>query len=387
MKKAMAIVSSLGVGAGLMYFFDPDRGKRRRAEIRNKARHVVNKTDEALGKTSRDLANRFNGIVAEAGSMFFPRAEPIDQVLVARVRSKLGRIVSHPSAIKVEAEDGCVILAGPILEREVDGLLEHVSAIKGVARVENKLEVHEQAGKVSGLQGGRVNLGERSAVMQTNWSPTTRLVAGAAAGVLTAYAAKRRGLIGVAIAPLGIAMLSRAITNLELKRIIGIESGPRTIDIAKTINIGAPVEQVFDFWTHHERFPEFMSRVREVRRIDDRTYHWIVAGPAGVSVEWDAEITKLVTNQTIAFKSLPGSAIEQTGFIRFTPTSDGDTCVDVKMSYNPPAGAIGHLIALLFGADPKREMDEDLMRMKSFIETGQIPHDAAQRKAVGKAGK
>ena len=51
------------------------------------------------------------------------------------------------------------------------------------------------------------------------------------------------------------------------------------------------------------------------------------------------------------------------------------------MSYNPPAGAIGHLVAMLFGADPKKEMDEDLMRMKSFIETGQAPHDAAQRRA------
>jgi uncharacterized membrane protein len=49
------------------------------------------------------------------------------------------------------------------------------------------------------------------------------------------------------------------------------------------------------------------------------------------------------------------------------------------MSYNPPAGAIGHLVAVMFGADPKREMDEDLKRMKGFIETGQAPHDAAQK--------
>jgi uncharacterized membrane protein len=388
MNKAMAIVSSLGIGAGLMYIFDPDRGKRRRADVRNKARHLVNKADDGIGKTSRDLANRFSGIVAEAESLFFPRAKPIKQVLIARVRSKLGRIVSHPSSIEVKADDGRVILSGPILANEVEGLLDHVSAISGVVSVENRLEVHEQAGKVSGLQGGRVNLGERSALMQISWSPTTRLLAGAAGGLLTAYAAKRRGLMGAAIAPVGLAMLSRAITNLELKRIIGVERGVRTIDIEKTINIEAPVEEVFDFWSHHEKFPQFMSRVREVRKIDDRKYHWVVAGPAGVSVEWDAEITKLVPNQTIAFNSLPGSVVEQTGLIHFTPTSDGDTtCVDVKMSYNPPAGAIGHLIAVLFGADPKKEMDEDLMRMKSFIETGQTPHDAAQRKSLGQTAK
>jgi uncharacterized membrane protein len=385
MNKAMATISGLGIGAGLMYIFDPDRGRRRRAEISNKVRHAANKTDDAIGKTSRDLANRFSGIVSEAESLLFPRAKPSNEVLVARVRSKLGRIVSHPGAIDVQAEGGHVILSGPILAGEVKSLLEEVSAVRGVTSVENRLEAHEEAGNISALQGGRVKLGEKSAFMQTNWSPTTRLLAGAVGGALAAYAAKRRGLIGAAIGPAGLALLSRAITNLELKRIIGIESGPRTIDIEKTINIAAPVEEVFDFWAHHEKFPQFMSRVRDIRKIDDRTYHWVVAGPAGVSVEWDAEITRLVPNKLIAFRSLPGSAVEQTGLIRFTATDEGDTSVDIKMCYNPPAGALGHLVAMLFGADPKKEMDEDLMRMKSFIETGQPPHDAAARRAAGRS--
>lgn len=387
MNKAMGVISSLGIGAGLMYILDPDRGKRRRAHVRDKIRHVANKTDDAIGKTSRDLANRVSGVVAEAESLFFPRPKASDEVLVARARAKLGRVVSHPSSIEVKAEDGHLSLSGPILATEVDGLLERVKAIRGVAGVENRLEVHEQAGTVSGLQDGRVNLGERSALMQTNWSPTARMIAGAAGGALAVYAAKRRGLIGAAIGPIGLTVLSRAVTNLNIKRLVGLEAGPRTIDIEKTINIEAPVEEVFDLWSHHEKFPQFMSRVREVKRIDDRKYHWVVAGPAGVSVEWDAEITKLVPNQVIAFRSLPGAAIEQKGLIHFTPTSDGDTCVDIKMSYNPPAGALGHLIAVLFGADPKKEMDEDLMRMKSFIETGQTPHDAAQRKSLRQSAK
>ncbi|MFY9608842.1 MAG: SRPBCC family protein [Blastocatellia bacterium] len=385
MKKTTAVISGLGIGAGLMYIFDPDRGKRRRAQVRDKVRHVANKTDDAIGKTSRDLANRVSGIVAEAEALFSPRGKASDEVLVARVRSKLGRVVSHASSIEVKAEVGRVTLSGPILAKELDRLLERVRAIRGVACVENRLEVHEQAGTVSGLQGGRVSLGERPALMQTNWSPTTRLFAGAAGGVLAVYAAKRRGLIGGAIGPVGLAVLSRALTNLEIKRIVGLEAGPRTIDIEKTINIAAPVEEVFDFWSHHEKFPQFMSNVREVRKLDEGKYHWVVAGPAGVSVEWDAEITKLVPNQLIAFKSLPGSAIEQRGLIHFTATAEGDTSVDIKMSYNPPAGAIGHLVAMLFGADPKREMDEDLMRMKSFIETGEIPHDAAQKRSMAGA--
>jgi uncharacterized membrane protein len=70
--------------------------------------------------------------------------------------------------------------------------------------------------------------------------------------------------------------------------------------------------------------------------------------------------------------------VKSSGIIHFAPNEDGTTSVDVKLSYNPPAGAIGHIVAMLFGSDPKQEMDEDLMRMKSFIETGVQPHDIAQ---------
>jgi uncharacterized membrane protein len=81
----------------------------------------------------------------------------------------------------------------------------------------------------------------------------------------------------------------------------------------------------------------------------------------------------------ISWQSAPGSTVEQKGVVRFRPDGDEKTVVDVRLSYYPPAGAIGHAIASLFGADPKSEMDEDLMRMKSFIETGHQPHDAAEK--------
>ena len=122
-----------------------------------------------------------------------------------------------------------------------------------------------------------------------------------------------------------------------------------------------------------------MSHVREVRKIGDGVYHWTVGGPAGVLVEWDAAITGLDFNKTLAWQSLPGSIIDQAGVTRFTSNPDGSTLIDVKMSYKPPAGVLGHEIAKLFGVDPKHEMDDDLMRMKSFIETGVHPHDAARQ--------
>jgi uncharacterized membrane protein len=108
-----------------------------------------------------------------------------------------------------------------------------------------------------------------------------------------------------------------------------------------------------------------------------------LAGPGGIPVEWEAVITRLEPNRLIAFQSVPGSMVEQHGTVRFKSNDEDKTVVDVKLSYYPPAGAVGHAIASLFGADPKSEMDADLMRMKSFIETGHQPHDAAERKMRG----
>jgi len=128
-----------------------------------------------------------------------------------------------------------------------------------------------------------------------------------------------------------------------------------------------------------------VSRVREVRDLGNGRYHWTVAGPAGIPVEWEAVITKLEPDRLIAWQSAPGSMVEQQGIVRFRPDGDDKTVVDVRLSYYPPAGAIGHAVASLFGADPKSEMDDDLMRMKSFIETGHQPHDAAERLMRGGA--
>src|SRR5262249_17966841 len=88
--------------------------------------------------------------------------------------------------------------------------------------------------------------------------------------------------------------------------------------------------------------------------------------------------TEFIPNKIIAWKSEPGAAIANAGIIRFEPGVTGGTRVTIRLSYNPPAGAIGHAIATIFGASPKREMDQDLLRMKTMIETGRAPHDAAQ---------
>jgi osmotically-inducible protein OsmY len=152
MKKTVAGVGGLGIGAALMYIFDPERGNRRRALLRDKFFHVAHSAGEKLDVKSRDAANRLHGLVARTKSLL--ETQPVsDDVLAERVRSRIGHVVSHPGSIDVTVKDGRVTLAGPGLTRELDPLLDEVEHVRGVTGIENRLELHEEPGNVSGLQG------------------------------------------------------------------------------------------------------------------------------------------------------------------------------------------------------------------------------------------
>jgi len=236
------------------------------------------------------------------------------------------------------------------------------------------------------LQGGAPRTGGEFELRQQHWTPAARLLTSLAGGALAVYGARRRDPVGAALGLTGLALFSRAATNTELTRLVGVGGGRKAVDVRKTITVGAPVGRVYAFLTEWERWPQWMSHVREVTTRGtadgggERT-HWVVDGPLGVPVAWDAVTTQLVPDQEIAWKSVEGAAVGHAGVLRLAPTADGATRVDVQLSYNPPAGVVGHAVAAFFGRDPKRQMDDDLARLKTTIETGVPPHDAARPEA------
>lgn len=358
-----------GVGAGLMYFLDPGRGRRRRAAVRDRAAGIAHTTSRAAGKTWRDLSHRAQGVAAVTGRLVRRGKEDrSDQVLEARIRTKLGRASSHPGAINVTVRKGRVRLDGSILDREFKRVMSAVWGVKGVEQVEEHLERHKTTGGAPALQGGSGRAGERFELAQRNWTPAIRAAVGIAGAGLLGYALKERKWPWAFAGLAGAAMLTRATTNREMKRILGA-GRRRGIDFQKTIHIVAPVAEVFRYWSKYENFPKFMRNVRELRDLGNGRSHWVAAGPAGVPVSWDAEITERIENRVLAWKSTPGSMIENAGIVRFVPDRES-TRVTIRLSYNPPAGQLGHIVASLFGADPKREIDEDLARLKSLIEEG-----------------
>jgi hypothetical protein len=297
-KNRFALMIGAGVGAGLMYLYDPQMGRRRRALTRDRFIRLGHRIDDSIDVTARDFTNRAVGLWAEMQSCMTSDGVS-DEVLAERVRSRLGGLVSHTSALDVRAEQGRVTLSGPVLRGEVGSLLKEVAAVRGVRDLENRLEVHDEPGNIPGLQGQPVRRpsGRRLDVLRVGWSPTTRLLIGSAGGALATYGAGRRDAFGSALGLSGLTVFVRAITNIELKRLLGVGAGRRAIDVQKTINLNAPVERVFRLWTNYQNFPHFMSDVRDVKDLGDGRSHWTVAGPAGTSVEWDAVITSFTPMQ------------------------------------------------------------------------------------------
>src|SRR5882672_11092124 len=261
-------ILSAAAGALAMYFLDPENGRRRRARTHDKAEHAARRVREAYDVTARDARHRAQGLQAMSRRILRREDNLPDETLVGRVRSVLGRYVSHPHAIVVDVSCGEVSLSGPILAHEVPALLKAVKHVPGVRRVSNQLAIHKEPGKVSSLQGGVPRRGQRFELLQENWSPSARLAVGTL-GML--FLLKRNPLHRLG----GAALLARAITNLDFATLLGFAGPEGGIEVQKTIHVNAPVEKVFAFWANYENFPHFMSKVRDVHVAGNRS-HWAV---------------------------------------------------------------------------------------------------------------
>jgi hypothetical protein len=196
-----------GLGAGLMYYCDPDRGRSRRARARDRVLHLVHEVEHEAEVTSRDLANRTQGVIARSRSLVSGDGAP-DGVIAARVRSRLGHVISHPHAIEVTVHGHRVTLSGPVLAHEVPRLLKAVKSIHGVIGVENRLQPLERPGDHPALQGGRSRRPRRLELRPQTWSPTLRLLAGTALGVGALGLTGHRKLAGLALGALGIGLIA-----------------------------------------------------------------------------------------------------------------------------------------------------------------------------------
>jgi uncharacterized membrane protein len=185
--------------------------------------------------------------------------------------------------------------------------------------------------------------------------------------------ADRRRIAAATAAVVGVTVLDILAAQRLSRSGAPAESSRGAVRVEQVVTINKPIEEVYRFWRNFENFPRFMRHLESVRVVDQQRSRWRAKGPAGYSVEWDAEMLQDIEDEWIAWRSLPGSDVENHGSVRFrrAPGARG-TEVRVQLEYYPPAGALGRGIARLFGEEPDQQIREDLHRFKQLMEAGEI---------------
>ncbi|GAB3461347.1 hypothetical protein GCM10027321_21890 [Massilia terrae] len=149
--------------------------------------------------------------------------------------------------------------------------------------------------------------------------------------------------------------------------------------VLKAITVNRSPEECYGFWRDFGRFPQFMRHIESIEVIDDMRSHWCATGPAGSRIEWDAEVTADQPGRLLAWRSSDNADVYNSGTVRFAPAPGGQgTLMQVEMEYQPPGGAAGAAVAMLFGGEPSQQIRSDLRRFKQLIECGEIPTTRGQ---------
>nr|WP_047167171.1 SRPBCC family protein [Sphingomonas sp. Y57] len=162
----------------------------------------------------------------------------------------------------------------------------------------------------------------------------------------------------------------------------GVEAKGDTL-IGRTVTINRPRAELYAYWRDFTKLPTFMDNVERVDRIDEKRSHWVVKAPAGRTVEWDAVVIEEREGETIAWASTEGADVPNSGRIDFRDAPGGrGTQVTATIVYDPPAGAVGRLIAKIFQREPAIQARRDLRRFKQLMETGEIATAVRTRKQL-----
>ena len=207
-----------------------------------------------------------------------------------------------------------------------------------------------------------------------------RLLSVIGGAAMVAFGITRRGWAGLALAVTGGGLALRGVTGycpvyagLDFNSTSGDSRETHGVHVEQAITINASPEELYGFWRDFENQILISEDFTSVTVTGEKTSHWIAKGPAGKTLEWDAEIIRDLPNELIAWQTVPGADIEHAGTVRFKPAPIGrGTEVHVTMQYYPPAGNLGAGIAMLFQKEPSVQAAEALRQFKSLMETGDI---------------
>ena len=134
-------------------------------------------------------------------------------------------------------------------------------------------------------------------------------------------------------------------------------------NIEQSIDVEVPVRTAYDQWTQFEEFPRFMEGVEKITQLSDTRTHWVTE-IAGVTREFDAEITEQEPDQRIAWTSVDEP--KQAGVVTFHPLDDSLTRVMLQLEFEPEGlvEKAGDVLGVV-----RSRTKGDLERFKEFIES------------------
>lgn len=143
--------------------------------------------------------------------------------------------------------------------------------------------------------------------------------------------------------------------------------------VTQSITVNRPPEEVYSYWHDFPNLARFMSHLESVEELGNGRSRWRAKAPAGIVVEWDAELVDDRPNRLIAWRSLEGSDVEHAGSVRFEPAPGGrGTEIHIDIDYEVPGGKLGEFAAKLFGEEPGQQVYDDLHAFKQVMETGEV---------------
>lgn len=146
------------------------------------------------------------------------------------------------------------------------------------------------------------------------------------------------------------------------------------IELSTSLTVNKPKEEVFSYWRKLENLPKFMEHLKVVRETDNTHSHWEARIPGNIgTIEWEAEITDERHGEFIAWQSVENSTIYNSGHVSFRETLGGmGTVIDIRITYQPPAGKPGAMAAKLFNPVFEKMVRADILRFKQVIEFGEL---------------
>ena len=160
--------------------------------------------------------------------------------------------------------------------------------------------------------------------------------------------------------------------------------------LEQSVVVDKPPSECYAFWHDLRNLPRFMPLLESVEDLGSGRSHWVLNAPAGVRLEWDAQITRDEPGRLIGWRSLPNSNLAHAGVVRFEPApGDRGTVVRVVAHYQPLMTLAGKRFARFLHSNPDARVREDLRRFKQLLETGEVATTTGQpsgpRSLVGRA--